>query len=180
MYDNIGEKIKSLAKSTFIVEAIAAVIAGLVLLSYGEWWGVLILLCGPIVAWVSSWLLYGFGELIDKICDIEQNTRGGESKTKIKETIEKAKKEAMEKAEKEAMEKAEKEAMEKAEKEAAERAEKEAMERVERESAKKVKIVSSDTKYAEVICPKCREKLYFDKQIQEAKCPYCECYLIIE
>ena len=164
MYDNIGEKIKSLAKSTFIVEAIAAVIAGLVLLSYGEWWGVLILLCGPIVAWVSSWLLYGFGELIDKICDIEQNTRGGESKTKIKETIEKAKKEAMEKAEKEA----------------AERAEKEAMERVERESAKKVKIVSSDTKYAEVICPKCREKLYFDKQIQEAKCPYCECYLIIE
>ena len=33
MYDNIGGKIKSLAKAVFIVEAIAAVIAGIALMA---------------------------------------------------------------------------------------------------------------------------------------------------
>ena len=95
MYDNIGGKIKGLATATFIVEAIASVIAGIALLIYTEeWWCTLILFCGPIVAWVSSWLLYGFGEIIDKLCDIEQNTRGGQSKAKIKEIAEKSEKEA--------------------------------------------------------------------------------------
>ena len=76
MYDNIGGKIKGLAKATFIVEAIASVITGIALwVDTEEWWCALILFCGPIVAWVSSWLLYGFGELIDRVCEIAKNTR---------------------------------------------------------------------------------------------------------
>ena len=75
MYDNIGGKIKGLAKAIFIVEAIAAIIVGIVLWVETEVWGcALILFCGPIVAWVSSCLLYGFGEIIDELCDIEHNT----------------------------------------------------------------------------------------------------------
>lgn len=76
MYDNIGEKIKGLAKSIFIVEAISAIITGTVLLA-NEFIlaGFLTLFCGPIVAWVSSWILYAFGELVDKSCDNERNTR---------------------------------------------------------------------------------------------------------
>ena len=75
MYDNIGGKIKGLAKATFIVEAIAAIIVGIVLgVETEESWCALIIFCGPIVAWVSSWLLYGFGEIIDTLCDIEHNT----------------------------------------------------------------------------------------------------------
>ena len=35
MYDNIGGKIKGLAKATFIVEAIAAVITGIALMAFG-------------------------------------------------------------------------------------------------------------------------------------------------
>ena len=76
MYDNIGEKIKGLAKVMFIVEAIAAVIGGIVLL--GDEFlaiGLLTLFLGPVVAWISSWLLYGFGELIDNVCRIAANTR---------------------------------------------------------------------------------------------------------
>ena len=47
MYDNIGGKIKGLAKAVFIVEAIAAIIAGIVLwIGTGEWWCALILFCG--------------------------------------------------------------------------------------------------------------------------------------
>ena len=78
MYDNIGEKIKGLAKAGFIVEAIAAVITGIALMVSADYLiivGVLVLLLGPIVAWVSSWLLYGFGELIDNVCTIAANTR---------------------------------------------------------------------------------------------------------
>ncbi len=82
MYDNIGGKIKGLAKASFIVEAIAAVITGIALwVDTEEWWCSLILFCGPIVAWVSSWLLYGFGELIDKVSNIERNTRGEANET---------------------------------------------------------------------------------------------------
>ena len=37
--------------------------------------GVLTLILGPAVAWVSSWLLYSFGELIDKVFEIATNTK---------------------------------------------------------------------------------------------------------
>lgn len=90
MYDNIGEKIKGLAKAIFIVESIAAVIAGIALMASDEDLipiGLLVLVLGPVVAWVSSWLLYGFGELIDKTCDIERNTRGGERKSEAQSKV---------------------------------------------------------------------------------------------
>lgn len=78
MYNNIGGKIKVLAKSAFIVETIASVIAGIVFLFDYETvvLGLIIIIAGPLVAWVSSWLLYGFGELIDKVTEIACNTRG--------------------------------------------------------------------------------------------------------
>jgi len=90
MYDNIGGKIKVLAKVTFIVEAIAAVITGIALMASDEDMipvGLLVMVVGPIVAWVSSWLLYGFGELVDKACDIERNTRGGERKSEAQKKV---------------------------------------------------------------------------------------------
>ena len=78
MYKNIGKKIKGLAKATFIVEAISAVITGMILgivwYSWGEYEGAFvalgIMVGGPIIAWVSTWILYGFGELIDKTSKI--------------------------------------------------------------------------------------------------------------
>ncbi len=81
MYDKIGSKIKGLAKVIFIVEAIVTVITGIALISSDVDIGILVIALGPIIAWVSSWLLYGFGELIDKACDIEHNTRSGEGKS---------------------------------------------------------------------------------------------------
>ena len=105
MYENIGVKIKGWAKASFIVEAIASVITGIALwIDTEEWWCALILFCGPILAWVSSWLIYGFGEIIDKLREIELNTRGGQSKIKIKETAEKAEKEEVEHMQRERIE----------------------------------------------------------------------------
>ena len=89
MYDNIGGKIKGLAKATFIVEAIAAVIAGIALLASEVddliLPGILSIIVGPLIAWASSWCLYGFGELIDKACEIARNTCGGERKSEAQE-----------------------------------------------------------------------------------------------
>ena len=70
LYENIGGKIKSLAKWIFILEAIGAIVTGLILMCDGGhdemFIGLSILLCGPIVAWVGSWILYAFGELVEK------------------------------------------------------------------------------------------------------------------
>ncbi len=77
LYANIGNKIKGLAKAAFIVEAIGAIVTGLVLLFTDEeliLYGFLTLICGPIIAWVSSWILYAFGELVEKTCDNQSNT----------------------------------------------------------------------------------------------------------
>ncbi|MDD5916956.1 MAG: hypothetical protein PUC63_05445 [Clostridiales bacterium] len=79
MYDNIGRKIKGLAKAIFVAQGISMAIIGIVLMCMDEdliLYGVLTLILGPILAWISSWLLYGFGELIDKVSDIERNTHG--------------------------------------------------------------------------------------------------------
>ncbi len=66
LYQNIGDKIKGLAKASFVVESIAAVIAGLVL-AFEEEACILISIFGPVVAFVSSWILYAFGELVEDV-----------------------------------------------------------------------------------------------------------------
>ena len=87
MYDNIGEKIKVLAKVVFIVGAIAAVIAGIALMRSNVPIGLLVIVLGSIIALISSWLIYGFGELIDKTCDIARNTHGGERKSEAQSKV---------------------------------------------------------------------------------------------
>ena len=87
MFDNIGGKIKGLAKVLFWLEAIASVIVGLVLVEDTEGLSLLLAIAGVLVAWVSAWFLYGFGEIIDKLRDIERNTRGGERKSEAQSKV---------------------------------------------------------------------------------------------
>lgn len=166
LYKNIGMKIKTFAFVSFIVEAIASVIAGIVCFFIDEdifLVGLCLVLLGPIVAFVGSWLLYGFGEIIDKLCDIEQNTRGGTSRTKIKEDDDIAK----EKAAKEAENTAKKEEAEAARKEAKEKAKKIAEREAIEEGWKKVE-------YIEIECPYCYETLAVQKGESLSSCPHCD------
>ena len=83
MYDNVGAKIKTLAKVMAIVGAIASVVAGLAVIAFdGDYFliGVIITVVGAVMAWLSSLMLYGFGELIDKASEIERNTRASGGK----------------------------------------------------------------------------------------------------
>lgn len=88
MYENIGKKIKSLASILTWIGIIAYVIAALILIIVGISedevlliFGIVTLIVGPFVTWISNFFVYGFGELIDKVTDIERNMRGGQVKS---------------------------------------------------------------------------------------------------
>ena len=100
MYDNIGGKIKSWAVWIFIVEAIAAIIGGIALIANDNGLvGFLTIVIGPIAAWVSSWLLYGFAQLVENsdIIAAEYN-RKNEKHEKVVEKNKERKQEQRKKA----------------------------------------------------------------------------------
>ena len=82
LFGNIGGKIKGLAVTSAIVSAISAFIGGIVFATLDDdfiVFGILMALLGPIIAWVSSWVLYGFGEIICHLDDINYSTRKASS-----------------------------------------------------------------------------------------------------
>ena len=88
MYKNIGKKIKILATVIFIMGAIVSLVEGIYLISHDMVLGGFIaILFGPVLSWASSFLVYGFGEIIDTLHKIE-----GKTQTNIKRKIPVAKK----------------------------------------------------------------------------------------
>ncbi len=92
IYSNIGGKIKGLARVLFIIEAIVfalGVFAGtiitivnlviyetnpLLIVAYvllGLLVGFGLAVAGVFLAWISTWVLYGFGELVEKVATLE-------------------------------------------------------------------------------------------------------------
>ena len=91
MFNNVGRKIKGLAWGLFFALSTSSFIAGIVVAaSYTRLvsLGLLIALVGPVAAWILSWFIYGYGELICKASAIEKNTRK-EASTEIPRTIDK-------------------------------------------------------------------------------------------
>lgn len=82
LYENIGIKIKNLARWIFIIDAIGAVIAGIIMICSAVdiddiffIAGMFTMICGPFVAWVSSWIIYAFGDLVHKTSENERHLR---------------------------------------------------------------------------------------------------------
>ena len=75
MFDNIGEKIKTLAKVLCWVGIGLSVIIGINVLDYSASKGLLIIVIGSLISWVSSFFSYGFGELITKETENAERTR---------------------------------------------------------------------------------------------------------
>jgi hypothetical protein len=77
MYRNIGNKIKILAIGICVAFAILTIVYGFLLVltenssQQTRMVGLLIIIIGPIVCWVNSFILYGFGELVQQ--NIEAN-----------------------------------------------------------------------------------------------------------
>lgn len=97
MYNNIGGKIKSGAMVIAYIEGIISLICGCGFIIMDEdnvFMGVMIIVIGMVVAYLSSWLLYGYGELIESAADIrkainsEGNTQAIKHDSKIAKTFE--------------------------------------------------------------------------------------------
>jgi hypothetical protein len=75
MFDNIGKKIKGLAKVICFLGIILAICIGVYEIGNGNngFSGLIIIIGGALISWVSCFVLYGFGELVDKVCDIAEN-----------------------------------------------------------------------------------------------------------
>ena len=67
MFDNVGSKIKALASFFCWGGIIASVIGGIIVITLDEdlvWTGLAVIIIGSLLSWVSSFVLYGFGELV--------------------------------------------------------------------------------------------------------------------
>ena len=74
MFDNIGKKIKILAVVLFVLIAVGGFCVGMGIMAVNDNLvapGLSMIFGCPIAAWILSWLLYGYGELIDKTASIE-------------------------------------------------------------------------------------------------------------
>ena len=69
MFDNIGSKIKTLAKVVCWIGIIGSIIAGMAMIatmgSVGVLSGLLTIVLGTLLSWVGSFVLYGFGEMVE-------------------------------------------------------------------------------------------------------------------
>ena len=81
MYKNIGAKIKVLAKAIAWIGILISLIVGVIfIIADGGWFdieffiGIGVLVGGSLLSWVSSWFMYGFGELIVKTTEIANFT----------------------------------------------------------------------------------------------------------
>ena len=79
MYKNIGKKIKAFAVIVTVILMLASVVGGLILIVQGIdivdyheetglsliLFGIASIIVGCLVAWISSFVLYGYGQLVD-------------------------------------------------------------------------------------------------------------------
>ena len=83
MFTNIAGKIKLTAKIACWVSMVASFIGGIILLIYSIVEaedeliivGLIVPLVAPFLCWIGSFVMYGFGELIEKTAEIAENTK---------------------------------------------------------------------------------------------------------
>ena len=79
MFENIGSKIKALAKVICWVGIILSLIIGIIMLAssgdVGSGVGLIVIIVGCLGSWIGSFFTYGFGELIEKTTEIAENTK---------------------------------------------------------------------------------------------------------
>lgn len=75
MFENIGKKLKTLAKIGCALGIVGAILSVLSCFVSGNFSGLLIAVLMVLIPWVGGFGLYGFGELIEQNDKIIQNTR---------------------------------------------------------------------------------------------------------
>ncbi len=74
MYENVGSKIKTVAKVFCVIIGIASIIAGIAMwVTTGNVAFSVLMIFGPLLAWLSSLVMYGFGELIENVAIVKNS-----------------------------------------------------------------------------------------------------------
>lgn len=86
MFDNIGKKIKSLAEVVTTLGIVFSILAGIVnMINTGFLVGVVFMAIGILLSWISSFFIYGFGQLIENsdqmVSLLKQEKGNGASET---------------------------------------------------------------------------------------------------
>ena len=90
MFDNIGGKIKTLASVITWLGIVGSVIIGIILMATAEeliFAGIIIAIVGSISSWIGSFLLYGFGELVENSAIIAQKTNVNLTESKVSNAV---------------------------------------------------------------------------------------------
>ncbi len=89
MFNNIGGKIKALAKVLCWIGIVLSVITGIAVMASGNSnitingsyaivspivSGIIVIVIGCLISWISSFFAYGFGQLIENTDEIRKNT----------------------------------------------------------------------------------------------------------
>jgi hypothetical protein len=85
MFRNVGSKIKTLSKVVCWLGIIVSILIGVIFIAssvisgenmiFGIIMGVICIVGGSIASWIGSFFTYGFGEIIDKLTEIANNTK---------------------------------------------------------------------------------------------------------
>ncbi len=89
MFQNIGKKIKTLAKVLCWIGIIGSIIGGVIMVVSGAalmdndaasgaaaiMSGVLTAVLGALFSWIGSFMMLGFGEIVEKVNEIAENTK---------------------------------------------------------------------------------------------------------
>lgn len=84
MYSNIHNKIKDVAVLSCVICIVVSIVIGMGFIAESnEVIGILIVILGSLLGWISSFTLYGFGEMIehlktirDELADIDEDING--------------------------------------------------------------------------------------------------------
>ena len=75
MFNNIGGKIKALAIIIFVIGLIISFSVGFVLIKNGDSSrGILVIILGSLISWISVFTLYGFGQLVENSDKLVENS----------------------------------------------------------------------------------------------------------
>ena len=78
MYNDVGKKIKGLMKTLLTIGIVLSVVGGIAVMAIDDDLivaGLLIVMVGSLVSWISCIFAYAFGELVDRTCNIEKLLR---------------------------------------------------------------------------------------------------------
>ena len=72
MFEDIGNKIKKFVKFFAVAGMLLSIILGIFLALSNVLIGILIGAFGFLLSWISAWLIYGYGEMVQRLINIDK------------------------------------------------------------------------------------------------------------